>query len=81
MSCGECDVISLYCMCCSVSGSVCLVRCVFDSVVNCLVKHFAICLGVVAIWLLNVMEVSSVGGGDLLDRPCMIFHSMCVLFI
>ena len=30
--CGECDVISLYFMCCSVNGSVCLVCCVFDSV-------------------------------------------------
>ena len=27
MSCGECDVISLYLMCCSVNGSVCLVCC------------------------------------------------------
>ena len=30
--------------------------------VNCLVKQFAICLGVVAILLLDVMEVFSVGG-------------------
>ena len=28
----EYDVISFYCMCCSVNGSVCLVCCVFDSV-------------------------------------------------
>ena len=63
-------------MCCSVTVSVCLVCCVF---VNCLVKHFAMCLGVVAILLLNVMEVSSVGGGALLDRPCMVFQGMCVL--
>ena len=41
-------------MCCSVNGSVCLVCYVF---VNCLVKQFAMCLGVVAILLLNVMEV------------------------
>ena len=47
--------------------------------VNCLVKQFAICLGVVAILLLNVMEVFSGGGGALLDRPCMVFHRMCVL--
>ena len=39
--------------------------------VNCLVKQFAICLGVVAILLLNVF---SVGGGALLDRPCMVFQ-------
>ena len=47
--------------------------------VNCLVKQFAMCLGVVAIFLLNVMEVFSVGGSALLDRPCMVFHIMCVL--
>ena len=35
LSCGECDVISLYFICCSVNGSVCLVCCVF---VNCLAK-------------------------------------------
>ena len=29
-------------MCWSVNGSVCLVCCVFESVVNCLVKQFAI---------------------------------------
>ena len=63
-------------MCCSVDGSVCLVYCEF---VNCLVKQFAMCLSVVAILLLNVMEVFSVGGGALLDRPCMVFQKMCVL--
>ena len=31
-TCGECDVISLYFVCCSVNGSVCLLCCVFDSV-------------------------------------------------
>ena len=36
---------------------------------NCMVKQFAICLGVVVILLLNVMNVLSVGGGALLDRP------------
>ena len=40
--------------------------------VNCLVKQFAICLGVVDILLLNVMEVFIEGGGALLDRPCMV---------
>ena len=62
-------------MCCSGNGSVCLVCCVF---VNCLVKKFAMCLCVVAILLLNVMEVFSVGGDALLDRPCMVFQRMCV---
>ena len=40
-------------MCCSVNGSLCLVCCVF---VDCLVKQFAIWLGVVVILLLNVIE-------------------------
>ena len=47
--------------------------------VNCLVKPFAICMGVVVILLLNSMEVVSVGGGALLDRLCMVFQRMCVL--
>ena len=33
----------------------------------------------VAILLLNVRAVFSVGGGALLDRPCMVFQRMCVL--
>ena len=37
------------------------------------------CLGVVAIWLLNVMDVFSVGGGALLDRPRMVFHVVSVI--
>ena len=49
--------------------------------VNCLVKQFAMCLGVVAIFLLNVMEVFSVGGVALLDRLCMVFQKMCVLYL
>ena len=47
--------------------------------VNCLVKQFAMCVGVVAILLLNVMDVFSVCGGALLDRPCMVFQRVCVL--
>ena len=81
MSCGECDVISLYIMCCSVNGSVCLVCCVFDGVRELFGEQFAICLVVVVILLLNVMEVFSVGGGGgaLLDIPCMVIQRMCVL--
>ena len=45
--------------------------------VNCLVKQFAMCMGVVAILLLNVMDVFSVCGGALLDRPCMVFQKKC----
>ena len=46
--------------------------------VNCLVKQFAISLSVVVILLFNVMEMFCVGAGALLDRPCMIFHRMCM---
>ena len=38
-----------------------------------------LCVGVVAILLLNVMDVFSVCGGALLDRPCMVFQRVCVL--
>ena len=47
--------------------------------VNCLVKQFAIPLGVVVILLLNVMEVLSVVRAALLDIPSMVFQRMCVL--
>ena len=41
--------------------------------VNCLVKQFAMCLGVVAILLLNVMELFSVcGGAPLVLKECVI---------
>ena len=62
-----CNGISVYVLCCSVSGSVCVVC--LTVFVNCLVKQFAICLGVFVILLLNVMELFSVVGGALLDRP------------
>ena len=77
---GECDVVSLYVVCCSVNVSMCFcgVACL-TVFVNCLVKQFEMCLGVVTILLLNVMEVFSVCGGALLDRPCMVFQSLCVL--
>ena len=51
---GECDVVSVYVLCCPVNGSVCFVCCVF---VNCLVKQFAICLDVFSILLLNGMDL------------------------
>ena len=35
-------------------------------------------LCVVAILLLNVMDVFSVCGGALLDKPCMVFQRVCV---
>ena len=65
LSCGECNVISLYFLYFSVTGSVCLVCCVSDSSIRTI-------LGVVVILLLNVMEV--LGGCALLDRPCMVFQ-------
>ena len=37
------------------------------------------CVGVVSILLLNVMDVFSVCGGALLDRPCMVFQRVCVV--
>ena len=67
------------CMLC-VALLMCLVCFVCLTVfVNCLVKKFAMCLGVVVILLLNVMDVFSVCGGALLDRPCMVFQRVCVL--
>ena len=73
----ECDVVSLCVVCCSVNVSVC-VACL-TVFVNCLVKQFAMCLGAVAILLLNVMDVFCVCGCALLDRPCMVFQRVCVL--
>ena len=62
---------------CSVGASIC-VACL-TVFANCLVKQFAMCLCVVAILLLNVMDIFSVGGGALLDRPCMVFQRTCML--
>ena len=45
----ECDVVSLYVVCCSVNMYVCCVCCAFDKFMNCLVKQFAVFLGVGAI--------------------------------
>ena len=49
-----------------------------DLFVNCLVKQFAIFLGVVALLSLNVMDVLIVGGGALLyDLP----KNVCVVSV
>ena len=72
----ECDVVSLYVVCCSVNVSVGLVCCVLDSV--CELFGEPIRLGVVAILLLNVMEVNSLCGGALLYIPCMVFQKVGV---
>ena len=66
---------SLYILCCSVNVYVCLVCCVCELVG----EQFAMCLGVVALLLLNVLDVFNVGGGALLDRAYMVFYRMCVL--
>ena len=47
--------------------------------VNVLVEQFAMCLGIVPILLLNFMDVFSVCGVALLDRPWMVFQRVCVL--
>ena len=52
--------------------------CVCDSFCQLLVKQFAICLDVVVVLMLNVMELSSVVGGALLDRPCIVFQGLCL---
>ena len=78
LSCGECYVKSLFlCVALLMDLFVLCVACLI-MFVNCLVKQFAICLRVV-VFLLNVIDVFSVGRGALLDRPCMIFQRMCVL--
>ena len=74
-----CDFTSLYfCVALLMDLFVLFVACM-TVFVNCLEKQFAMCLGVVSVLLLNVMDVFSVGGGAQLDRPCMVFHIMCVL--
>ena len=47
--------------------------------VNCSVKQFALCLGVVAVLLLNVMDVFSVGEGALLDTLYGLLHKVRVV--
>ena len=73
--------VMLYFKCCSVNVSLALCIACLTLFVNYLVKQFVICLSVVAIMLLNVMEVFSVGRGALLDVPCMVFQIMCVLWL
>ena len=62
---GECNVVSLYVLCCPVNVSVCFVCCVFDNVCELFVE--------------TIRNVFSVCGGALLDRPCMVFQRVCVL--
>ena len=73
-----CELLFLLCVALSMDLFVLCVACL-RVFLNWLVKQFAICLGVFVILLLNVMELLSVVGGALLDRPCMVFHRMCGL--
>ena len=67
----------MFCVALSMDLCVLCVACL-TVFVNCLVKQFAICMGVFVILLLNVMELLSVVGGALIDIPCMVFQRMCV---
>ena len=78
---GECNVVSLYVLCCHVNISVCFVCCVFNSVCELFGETIRNMFGCVVIFVLNVMELLSVVRGALLDIPCMAFHIMCVLFL
>ena len=65
---GECNVVSLYVLCCPVNGSVCFVCCVFDGVCELFGETIR-----------NMfMELLCVVGGALLARTCVVFHRMCV---
>ena len=68
----------IFCVALSMDQFVLCVACL-TVFVNCLVKQSTRCMGVFVILLLNVMELLGVVGGALLDRPCMVFHRMCVL--
>ena len=50
-----------------------------DGVCELFGETIRVCLCVFVILLLNVMEFVCVVGGALLDRPCMVFHRMCVV--
>ena len=67
----------MFCVALSMDSFVLCVACL-TVFVNCLVKQIAICLGVFSILLLKLMEFLCVVRGALLDRPCMVFHRVCV---
>ena len=79
LSCGECNVILLYVLCCSVNGSIFWCVACLTVFVNFFVKQFATFFGAIVILWLNVMVLFSVVGGALLDRLCMVFQRECVL--
>ena len=63
---GECNVISLYFLCCTVNGSVCLVCWMSDSICDLFGQTIYNIFGCGC----NLVFVI---GGALLDRPCMVF--------
>ena len=80
MSCSECNVISLYALSCSVDGSVCFVCCVFYSV-SALFQSFHNMFGCGCYFVLKVMKLFSVDGGALIDKLCMVFQRVRVVFL
>ena len=57
----------------------CLMCCVFDGVCELFGETIRNMFACGCYFVFNVMEVLSVGGGALLDIPCMVFQRMCVL--
>ena len=78
MKSGECNVVSLYVLCCPVNGSVCFVCCMFDGVCELFGETIRNMFGCVCYFVVEC-ELLCVVGGALLDIPCMVFHRMCVL--
>ena len=71
LSCGECNIISLYVLCFSVTGSVCFVYFVSDSVYELFGETIR-----------NVLRCGCLFGvvrGGLMDRPCMVLQRVYVL--
>ena len=66
------------CMLC-VALLMCLFVLCVDSVCELFGETIRNVCGCSCILLLNVMDVFSVCGGALLDRPCMVFQRVCVL--
>ena len=56
-----------------------VVYCMFDSVCELFGETIRNVFGRGCYFVLNVMDVFGVGGGALLDRPCMVFQRMCAL--
>ena len=91
---GECNVISLYVLCCPVNRSVCFVCCMFEGVYELFGETIRNMFGYICYFLLNVMELLCVVGGvwssiecvccacghsESLDAPSICF--VCVFFM